>query len=72
MAGKPLDFVANLKELKEIGDTMVINNDDYEEPIKKNQVSRALYYHGKRNGAKFSYVQIDTGYIIVLVGIDDE
>lgn len=61
MAGEKLDFVSRLGELENIGDSIAIVG----ESLERMQVARALAYHGKRHGKKFSYVQIDGGYLVV-------
>ena len=61
MAGEKLDFVSRLGELKNIGDSIAIVG----ESLERMQVARALAHHGKRHGKKFSYVQIDGGYLVV-------
>ena len=61
MNGHPLGFIPQVLELTEIGqNTMVVGA--YDVP----QVSRALYWHGKRNKKKFSYTKTDKGYLVTL------
>lgn len=67
MNGHPLGFIPQVLELTEIGqNTMVVGA--YDVP----QVSRALYWHGKRNKKKFSYLKTPNGYLITLVGFRDK
>lgn len=62
MNGHPLGFIPQVLELTEIGqNTMVVGT--YDVP----QVSRALYWHGKRHKKKFSYTKTDKGYLVTLV-----
>ena len=64
MNGHPLGFIPQVLELTEIGqNTMVVGA--YDVP----QVSRALYWHGKRDGCKYSSVKVTGGYMIILVKI---
>ena len=65
MAGEKLEFVDRLGELKEVGDSIKVFDEDYETPVEKMQMARALAYHGCRQWKKFSYVRIDGGYVIV-------
>ncbi len=68
MAGEPLDFVYRLKKLENVGDTFLILNSDYDKAFGKMQVARALSYHGKRQGRKYSYVQTENGYLVAYTG----
>lgn len=64
MAGEKLVFTENLKSLKNIGDSFIID-DSYT----AGQISRALYFHGKRHGRKYSSIKVADGYMIVLAEI---
>ena len=59
-----LSFVEEMLALENIGDTMFI---PYDLGYTLGQVTRALYFHGTRNGKKFSQRKNSKGYFITLV-----
>ena len=62
MAGEALNFIEQLLSLDEIGQNIMVDGD-----FGKMQIARALYYHGKRNGKKYSYIKTNEGYLITYV-----
>ena len=64
MAGEKLEFTRGLTNLINIGDNFIIDN-----IYTSGQISRALYWHGKRDGCKYSSVKVAGGYMIILVEI---
>lgn len=67
MSGQSLTFIAQVLELKEIGENTLVESGEYD----VGQISRGLYWHGKRVGKKFSYMKTPNGYLITLVGFRD-
>lgn len=67
MTVEELSLSERLKELSEIGQTFVVYEDG-EKRLEKMQISRALYYHGKKQGKKFGYIRQSDYFIVVLVG----
>ena len=62
MAGEALNFIEQLLSLDEIGQNIMVDGD-----FGKMQIARALYYHGKRHGKKYSYIKTNDGYLITYV-----
>ena len=62
MAGEALNFIEQLLSLDEIGQNIMVDSD-----FGKMQIARALYYHGKRHGKKYSYIKTSDGYLITYV-----
>ena len=62
MTGVALNFIEQLLSLDEIGQNIMVDGD-----FKKMQIARALYYHGKRHGKKYSYIKTNEGYLITYV-----
>ena len=63
MAGEALNFIEQLLALDEIGQNIMVDGD-----FGKMQIARALYYHGKRHGKKYSYIKTPDGYLVTLTG----
>lgn len=62
MAGEALNFIEQLLSLDEVGQNIMVDGD-----FGKMQIARALYYHGKRHGKKYSYIKTSDGYLITYV-----
>lgn len=62
MAGNRLAYIDKFLELEEIGQNIMLNR-----KFDVMQLTRALYYHGKKNGKKFSYTKTKNGYLVTLV-----
>ena len=62
MAGEALNFIEQLLALDEVGQNIMVDGD-----FGKMQIARALYYHGKRHGKKYSYIKTSDGYLITYV-----
>lgn len=64
MVGEALNFIPQITALEKVGDNVMIDPElQYSLP----QIARALYYHGYRQGKKFSRVKTPNGYLVTLV-----
>ena len=64
MTRELLNFIDKITNLTEIGDNIIVDEKlEYSIP----QMGRALYYHGQRQGKKFSRVKTPNGYFVTLV-----
>ena len=57
-----IEFTYKLKDLTEVGQTIQVHED-----LDKAAISRALYYHGNKQGKKFGYIKHGDYFIVVLV-----